>query len=96
MTERVGDRITWHRVDLLVAGMVHSSFPAGSFVCPSDEAVFLYPVLEEALAACGLAERASDVHSAMRELVQSHFAKSLEAFELERQRVIGTLDEEHA
>ena len=87
------NRISWDRVDLLVAGMAHSSFPAGSFVCPSDEPLFLYTVLEQALAACGIAEKTSDVHRAMREIVQPRFAKAVEEFETERRRILGTLDD---
>ncbi len=87
------NRISWDRVDLLVAGMVHSSFPPGSFICPTDQPLFLYTVLERALAGCGISEKTSDVHRAMREIVQPHFAKAVEEFETERRRIIGTLDD---
>jgi hypothetical protein len=86
--------ITWQRVDLLLAGMLHSSFPPASFVCPTDEPLYLYPILERALAACGLGDKAADIHHALREIVQPHFAKWLEKFELERRRIIGTADDD--
>lgn len=87
------DRLTLDSVELLVSGMLYSSFPSGSFEISPEQPLQLFAVLEPALRACGLGDRAKDVYLAIRDQAMPAFQAEVDRMEKARLRIREELGE---
>ena len=82
------DEITFRDVELVLAAIVRTKWPPGTWDAPADQPISLYEILGEALTACGLGDRLPEVYEAARKLAEPFFVEVVKGHEEIRQDVV--------
>lgn len=79
------DEITFRDVELTITGLVHTKWPAGEWATRADDVIPLFDLFTQAMTACGLAERATEVYTQIRKLAEPLFVEVVKGHEEMRQ-----------
>lgn len=82
------DEITFKDVQLVLAAVVRSKWPPGTWDAPADEELPLYGLLKQAMTDCGLGDRFEEVYASARKRAEPHFVKVVKGHEEIRQDVV--------
>lgn len=82
------DEVTFKDVELVLAAIVRTKWPPGTWDAPADEKLPLYGLLLQAMTDCGLGDRFEEVYATARKLAEPYFVEVVKGHEEIRQDVV--------